>query len=168
MADTMDLYLLRHGEAGRSFAAAAKDSKRSLSEVGRKEVKRVAASMGALGIHFDSIVSSPLSRAAETADLVAMTTNPRVRVELWDELEPEGDQRRFCARLARLGRESSVLVVGHEPYLSSLIAGIIDARGARVVLKKAGLARVNVTVLGPDLKGELRWLLSPRVMKKIE
>ena len=163
----MNLYVLRHGEAGKSFNVAAKDGRRSLTEEGRKEVRRVAASLRVLGVHFDSIVSSPLSRATETAELVATETNPRVKVELWDELKPEGDKRRFYARLARLGRESSVLIVGHEPYLSSLIADIVDARGARLVLKKAGLARVNVTVLGPDVKGELRWLLSPRVLKKI-
>jgi phosphohistidine phosphatase len=167
LAGNLDLYLLRHGEAGKSLAAAATDSKRSLTEDGRKEVKRVAASLGVLGIHFDRIVSSPLSRAAETANLVAATTNPRVRVELWDELKPEGDPKRLWARLAGLGRESTVLIVGHEPYLSSLIAGIIDAKSARLVLKKAGLARVNVAVLGPDIKGELRWLLSPRIMKRI-
>jgi len=162
----VDLYLLRHGEAGKSLAVAEKDVARSLTVEGRKEVEKVATSMAKLGLKFDRVLSSPLNRARETAEIVAKSTGRKAKIEYWDELRPEGDKKAFTSRLAKLGHGSCVLVVGHEPYLTTLISEMIDARGG-ILLKKAGLARVRLTTFLPVAKGELRWLLSPRVMKGI-
>src|SRR5271157_102638 len=67
----LELYVLRHGEAGKSLAALVRDRKRSLTEQGKEEVQVAAKSISALDVKFDHIISSPLSRAAETAELVA-------------------------------------------------------------------------------------------------
>jgi len=163
----LELYILRHGEAGRSLAPSTRDSRRPLTEDGRKEVSEVAESIASLKIRFDHIVSSPLSRAAETALLVAKTAKPSVEVEFWDELKPEGDSKKFCSRLAKLGENSVVLAVGHEPYLTGLISEITGGPGARLVLKKSGLARISVSSFEPEFRGQLRWLLSPRILKRI-
>lgn len=163
----MDLYVLRHGVAGKSISELEKDRARSLTAEGKKEVEEVAAAIEHLGLKFDRVVSSPLSRAAETAEIVAKAMKGKRRVEYWDELKPEGDRRAFASRLAKLGHGSTVLVVGHEPYLTTMISEAIGAKGGRILLKKAGLARIRLTVLLPAPRGELRWLLSPRVMKDI-
>ena len=163
----LELYVLRHGEAGRSISPSARDSRRSLTEDGRQEVSEVADSIGSLRIRFDHIVSSPLSRAAETALLVAKTTRPRVEVEFWDELKPEGDSKKFRSRLAKLGENSIVLAVGHEPFLTGFISEVVGGPGARLVLKKSGLARISVSSFEPEFRGQLRWLLSPRILKRI-
>jgi len=163
----LELYILRHGEAGKSLGASVRDDKRSLTEQGRKDVQGAGEAIVELGIRFDHILSSPLNRAAQTAELVARTTRSKTRVEFWDELKPEGDQRALCSKLSLLGRESTVLVVGHEPYLTTLLRAIVGGNGARIVLKKSGLARVSVKKFGPEMSGELRWLLSPRVLNRI-
>ena len=72
---------------------------------------------------------------------------------------------------------SSILVVGHEPYLSSMINDIISNSDTdrnynknhnnNIILKKAGLSRIKITSTVPKFKGELRWLLTPRILKKI-
>jgi phosphohistidine phosphatase SixA len=60
------------------------------------------------------------------------------------------------------------LVVGHEPYLSGMIGELITgSRQVRIILKKAGVAKVNVTSFLPKPSGELRWLMTPRQLKKV-
>jgi phosphohistidine phosphatase len=164
----VDLYILRHGEAGNPLSVAAKDEVRTLTVDGKKEVEKIASSMARLDLKFDRVISSPLSRSRETAEIVAKVLKFKPRIEYWDELRPEGDRKGFVSRLAKLGHGSCVLVVGHEPYLSTFISEAIGARGGRIILKKAGLARVKLTAFLPVARGELRWLLSPRVMNEID
>jgi phosphohistidine phosphatase len=161
----MDLFVLRHGEAGARLEIAAKDSGRSLTATGREEVQIIAERISNLKLKFDHIVTSPLPRARETALIVAKIQ--KVKADEWDELKPEGDRQAFYRRLSKLKTNSSVLVVGHEPYLTTMICDVVGAPGGRILLKKGGLARVRVTALTPKVVGELRWLLSPRVIKKL-
>jgi len=164
----LELIILRHGEAGARVPVASKDSERSLSEVGRREVEEVARSLKSLKLEIDHIVTSPLARSLETAQVVAKELNRSKDLEIWDELKPEGDRAALYERLKRLKQESSVLLVGHEPYLSFLISDLISGNTrARIVLKKAGMAKVSVSELTPRASGELRWLLTPRQIKKL-
>ena len=162
----MDLYLARHGESGKSLADVKRDSVRSLTSQGRKEVEEIADSIEKLGVEFDEIATSPLPRARETAQIIAKRQK-KAELLLWDELRPEGDRRAMLSRLAKMGHESDVLLVGHEPYLTSVVADLMGARPGTILLKKAGLVRVRVTSFVPSAKGELRWLLSPRVLRAV-
>ena len=166
----MELYILRHGEAGKRLAAGSKDSQRALTVAGEQEVKEVAAGLGGLGIKPDFVASSPLARARQTAEITVKKLKVKKNnFELWDELKPEGSRDALYAKLARFKADDSVMIVGHEPYLSSLVRDLaFDGQGnARIALKKAGLARVAVTAFRPKPKGELRWLLTPRHLKRI-
>ena len=97
------------------------------------------------------------------------------KMEKWDELKPEGDRIDLYRKLSeKFKQDSSILIVGHEPYLSSLISEIISegnrvgTAGGRIALKKAGLAKVRITSSSHQMiQGELRWLLTPNHMKKI-
>jgi len=162
----MDLYLLRHGEAGKSMPGSSKDAKRTLTQDGRAEVEAVGKAIRMLDLGLDLLASSPLSRAFDTAAIVGRQIRLKGQVEVWDELKPEGERRTLYARLGRLRPDSSVMIVGHEPYLGNVVGDIIGGH-ARVNLKKAGLVRVRVSSVLPSPKGELRWLLSPRVLKAL-
>jgi phosphohistidine phosphatase len=163
----MELIILRHGEAGKRAPVASNDSERSLTVAGRDEVKEVAESMEELGITLDVIATSPLKRALETAQVAAKVLKREKALETWDELKPERDPKDLYRRLSKMKRDSSILLVGHEPYLSSMISELIGAkRGSRISLKKAGLAKVEIESLIPP-SGELRWLLTPRLLKKV-
>ena len=164
---SMDLYLVRHGESGSSLADVKRDKERSLTSEGREEVEEVADSISRLGLEFDEVATSPLPRAKETAQIIAKRQK-KAKLSVWDELRPEGDRRAMLSRLAKMGHESEVLLVGHEPYLTSLVADLMGAKPGTMLLKKAGLVRVRVTSFAPSAKGELRWLLSPRVLKAID
>ncbi|HUH82340.1 MAG TPA: hypothetical protein VLX33_00505, partial [Nitrososphaerales archaeon] len=107
----------------------------------------------------------------ETASLVNRALNRKGKVEEWRELSPEGSRDEFYRRLGKLRSASRVLCVGHEPYLTSAIndiAGRGSEKGAiRIVLKKAGLARLTVTGFTPRITGELRWLLTPKQIRRM-
>jgi phosphohistidine phosphatase len=164
----MDLIILRHGEAGKRMVVTGKDAERTLTVSGKEEVKEVAECMRNLSLKFDIIVTSPLKRATETSEIVAKTLKLEKAVEMWDELKPEGDSKALYRRLSKLKPDSSVLVVGHEPYLSSMIGELIGGKTeVRIVLKKAGLAKVELTSILPVPSGHLRWLLTPRLAKKV-
>jgi phosphohistidine phosphatase len=164
----LELIILRHGEAGARIHVASKDSERALTAVGRREVEEVAGSLKALKLEIDHIATSPLTRSLETARVVAKELNKSKDLQVWDELKPEGDRKALYERLAGLKQESSVLLIGHEPYLSFLISDLISGTTrCRIALKKAGMAKVVINSLTPKASGELRWLLTPRQIKKL-
>jgi phosphohistidine phosphatase len=164
----MDLLILRHGEAGKRMPMAATDTERSLTVHGREEVKGIAESIKSLKIDFDVIATSPLKRARETAEIVAKLLKVEKSLQTWDELKPEGETKDLYARLAKMKPDAEVLVVGHEPYLSGMISEVISGSSdARITLKKAGLARVEVTGFLPHPTGNLRWLLTPRIARRV-
>jgi len=163
----MELIILRHGEAGKRAPVASNDAERSLTVAGKDEVKEVAESFEELGIDLDLIATSPLKRALETAQIAGKVLKREKVIETWDELKPERDPKDLYRRLSKMKRDSSILLVGHEPYLSSMISELIGAkRGSRISLKKAGVAKVEIESLIPP-SGELRWLLTPRLLRKV-
>lgn len=164
----MDLFILRHGEAGKKLATGNRDFERSLTVAGQKEVAHIAKSLKDMGIKFDFILTSPLKRAHQTAAIVSKIFKNEKKMEDWDELKPEGNRPELYRKLTQFKQQSSVLIVGHEPYLSDMISEIIfDGKGKHVVLKKAGLAKIGIISASPKLHGELKWLLTPRHMKNM-
>jgi phosphohistidine phosphatase len=166
----VELYILRHGEAGKRIAAGSKDSERALTVAGEQEVREVAAGLAELGVRPNFVAASPLARAQQTAEIAVKKLKVKKNnFQLWDELKPEGSRLELYARLAKFKADDSVMIVGHEPYLSSLVRDLaFDGQGsARITLKKAGLAKVDITAFRPKAKGELRWLLTPRHLKRI-
>ncbi len=165
----MELYFLRHGEAGQRSSALSKDFERTLTVAGKKEIERIAKVVDKMENKFDKIISSPLKRASETADILAKELKLADELEIWVELKPEGKREDLYKKLSRLKRDSTVLLVGHEPYLSTTISEIISGTPAsRISLKKAGIARIRVMQFLPKPTGELRSLLTPRQLKSMD
>ena len=86
MLQNLNLYLLRHGEAGNRTAIPAKEAERSLTVAGRKELEEIATSMLSQGMRFDRILASPLKRAYETAAIVSQTFKTPSLLEQWNEI----------------------------------------------------------------------------------
>jgi phosphohistidine phosphatase len=162
----IDLFILRHGEAGNRMTVVEEDSERSLTTEGRTEMQKIAKSLKAVGLQTNQIYTSPLKRARETAEITAKILEIPT-LEEWDELKPDGSKAALYRKLARLEQNSRLILVGHEPYLSSMIGEIIGTPGARLVLKKGGLGKLRITSFNPQISGELRWLLTPRMITKM-
>ena len=164
----MDLFILRHAEAGKSIPAQGRDWERSLTAEGKEELEDVARALSRLKIRPDHIISSPLKRSRETANVVAKALKKRDKVEIWDELKPEGSKQELYKRLSKLKPESVVLCIGHEPYLTHAINEVMGHQGPpKVVLRKSGLARLSIKAFSPKVDGELRWLLTPRLLRRM-
>ena len=162
----IDLFILRHGEAGNRMTVVEKDSERPLTPEGRAEMQKIARSLKAIGLQTDRIYTSPLRRARETAEIAAKILEIPT-LEEWDELKPDGSKTGLYRKLARLGQNSRPILVGHEPYLSSMIGEIMGTTSAKIVLKKGGVAKVRITSFTPRVSGELRWLLTPKIIAKM-
>ncbi|MGZ5491070.1 MAG: phosphohistidine phosphatase SixA, partial [Nitrososphaeraceae archaeon] len=166
---------MRHGCAGNRLSDPMKDTKRQLTVSGKKEVVEIAKSLKKLGVNFNVIISSPLTRAFQTAKIIAEEYNLTEQIEQSEELKPNGSKDSLSNKLSKLSIDSVILIVGHEPYLSSMINDIIsnnadtdrnyNTNHNNIILKKAGLSRIKITSTVPKLKGELRWLLTPRILK---
>lgn len=164
----MDLYVLRHGEAGKSAPLSSKDFQRTLTESGKERIESIGDSLKDWKIDFDRILTSPLPRAEETASIVAKALKIEDRLEECNELKPEGDRLELYKRLAKMKRQSSIMIVGHEPYLSIMIGDVIAGNpNSHISLKKGGLAKIEINVFLPRISGELKWLLTPRQILRI-
>jgi len=161
----MNLYLLRHGLAAEpDVQSFSNDADRPLTPKGKSKLWEIAEGMAALELAFDLILSSPYLRARQTAEIVAEALKARKRLELSDTLAPAGSMKKLIALLKKLEPSAGdVLLVGHEPYLSELIALLVAGQaGLSVVMKKGGLCKLSAASLHPGRCATLEWLLTPK------
>jgi phosphohistidine phosphatase len=158
----MELYFLRHGIAADQGPAEQGDAGRPLTKVGISKMQAGARGMRRLGLRLDSLLSSPLVRARETAAIVAHELG--LELQLADELAPGCDMAQLFALLGEHRAAERVMLVGHEPDFSSMIAALT---GGQVQMKKGGLARVDIERLEQGA-GTLTWLLAPRIIRVVD
>jgi phosphohistidine phosphatase len=162
----MKLYILRHGDAVEHGDPRYKENERPLTAKGVQRTKDLAHALRQLEISIDLVLSSPLTRARQTAEIIARGLRLREkRLELTDHLAPSGSMQSLVERLHGVRSASdSVLLVGHEPYLSSLVSLLcIGGPGLPLALKKGGLCRLDVDEPSCGRCATLEWLFSPRL-----
>jgi phosphohistidine phosphatase len=156
----MDLFVLRHGKAEQSSEKA--DGKRVLTADGKDEMRKIGKWMQQKKFRFDVIATSPLTRAYETAEIVARSLGQKERLAVWEELEPGGDLDALSYRVSRCGEDAAILLIGHEPMLSMLISRIISGHDTvSLILAKGGLAKIRNFSFDKRPYGDLQWLLTP-------
>jgi len=156
----MQLYFLRHGQSVGRSAWKGPDGERPLTEEGRGALAHEAATLLRLGLKPDVIVSSPLVRARETAEIVAGGLGAGDRVVVDDRVAEWFGVRRLRKVLREHGDIKRIMLVGHEPDFSTIIGKLT---GGRVVCTKGSLARVDVDAADAGT-GELVWLLQAEVL----
>jgi phosphohistidine phosphatase len=153
----MQLYFLRHGEADWPHWTRP-DDERPLTDFGKKEVRQVAKSLGRLNVKPNLVVTSPLPRALQTAEVAAEQLKTKLRQD--EALEPGFGISELRTLLKRHGSKV-LMLVGHEPDFTSVISALT---GASLKLSKAGVALVD---FDPETeKGRLLWLFPPKVARK--
>jgi phosphohistidine phosphatase len=166
----LELYVLRHGEAVKNVQSgpSASDADRPLTLTGKKQVEEISYFLRNLNIKFNLILSSPLKRGHQTAFILAKIFKIVDRIEDCNELKPEGDKQVLIEKLSKLKEDSSVLIVGHEPFLSSFICDIAFGNpNGNLALKKGGFARLRILSKFPNMTAELRWLMTPSLMRRV-
>ena len=161
----MILYVLRHGIA-EDAPAGGDDGARKLTPRGREKMKVAAAGLKRLRIHFDAILTSPLARALETAEIVATglgnSNTPQVLPALATGVSPA----EVLQAIKPFARNEHVLAVGHEPQLSALVSVMLTGspEAIHLDLKKGGMVAVEMGAKGT---GKLRWMLSSRQLRRM-
>jgi phosphohistidine phosphatase len=162
----MNLYILRHASAGLRRRNPVLDLKRPLDKEGKKHCLQLAYVLNALNIQFDLIVSSPLKRCLQTASLIGTETGYEAQILNSNALAPEATFQQFQKLLRENPHAENLLVVGHNPNLSSFLGSLLvpaTSPEAKIRLRKGSMARVVLT-RGP---ATLQALLDPRTVRAL-
>ncbi len=166
----MNLYIIRHAIAvDEATSDYESDNERPLTDKGRKKMRQIAKALRNLGVEFDLILSSPYTRACETAGILADVFKMQKKVVFSDNLIPLMDPEILIGEINEKYSVDSMAVVGHEPHLSALI-GLLVAENPKidVTLKKGGVCYLTADDLHHhDHRATLEWLLTPGILMEI-
>ena len=165
----MDIYIIRHAIAvDRGTPEYEDDSQRPLTDKGKKKMRQIAKGLHTLGVDFDLILSSPYVRARETAEILADVFKTKADVAFSENLIPMGDPDLLISEINEKYSVDSIALIGHEPYLTSLISLLVsDSASLDMTLKKGGVCRLSADDLHLTRKTTLEWLLTPGILVEI-
>ena len=165
----MNLYLMRHGIAlPADDPSVAHDGERPLTPKGIKRTRKSARGLRRLNIPFDVILTSPVLRARQTADIVAGVLGAEALVQELSSLAPESTVDHLLFGLTRYQKYEHLLLVGHEPLLGNALSFLFGgqrANGAMVEFKKGALCCFAIDALSPPGRAKLRWFLTPKQLR---
>lgn len=161
----MNLYFLRHAIAVPRGTLGYQDEDRPLTAPGKRKMKGIAEGMLQMELGFDRILCSPYLRARQTAEIVSKSFSGEV--ELWKSLMPTANARQLIAALVRVP-ENNVLLVGHEPHLSTFISFLISGNfDSNIELKKGGLCKLSCEAISYGRCATLHWLMAPAQLRRL-
>lgn len=152
----MELYLLRHG-AAEDPSLPGSDRARRLTADGIIALRRTLQRVAALGVRPAVILSSPYRRAMETANIAAEILQYGDPILQARSLEPDSSSDELWNEVRLHSDAAAVLVVSHEPLLSSTLAWVTGASEAPAGFPAGGLARVDVDAAAAVPRGNLLW-----------
>ncbi|HXG94969.1 MAG TPA: phosphohistidine phosphatase SixA [Blastocatellia bacterium] len=164
----MELYIIRHAIAeplGQENDFL--DEKRALTSEGRDRMRESIKGLRKLGVEFDLILTSPLVRAVETAEIIASAFGlTKKDVEQTVNLAPGASFDELFAEIKKRTGVESIALVGHQPDLGNLISTIVTGgEGLSVQLKKGSVCAIRVSETVPTIRGELIYLLMPKQLR---
>ena len=175
----MNLYLMRHADAGVPRENPMLDAKRGLVKEGKQQCMLMAGVLAGLKAQIDVIIASPLKRARQSAQFVATEIGIESPILSSPALAPDGDYPAFQQLLAEHSSREGILVVGHNPNLHQFLARLISGNGnggngnghgyhppqggGSIRLRKGAIARVDLSRRPP----QLQWLIDPRLARVI-
>jgi len=160
------IYLVRHGVAVEQSPEFPNDDDRPLTSEGIERLRAQVLGMRELQVRLDRVLTSPLVRAAQTAEILAGGVGCTVPLVTVDALRPGGGYDALLAALGRLGDDRAVALVGHMPSLGEIAAKLIGAKEP-LAFKKGGTCCIETDGLQPTRAGQLRWFLPPRALRAL-
>jgi phosphohistidine phosphatase len=158
----MEIYLLRHGIA-EDHAPSGRDADRRLTDEGRQKLRRVLERAHAAGVNPSLILSSPLKRAIETAEIAARELGYEGKIVRSDSLTPDSSPSDVGSEIRTHRDESAVLLAGHEPLFSATVSWMLGSTHAMVEFKKGALIRIDVASPSAEPKGVLQWMITAKL-----
>jgi len=161
----MQLIIVRHAIAAPRGTPGIPVEDRPLTHEGEQKFREAAKGLASLVGRPEALLTSPWLRAKQTAAIAAAA---------WGRIEPletaalaSGSFEEQAAVLDRYPDDATVAVIGHEPWVSELLARLLGSRhDDRVEFKKGGAALVNIPGRLAE-GGQLVWYLPPKVLRKL-
>jgi phosphohistidine phosphatase len=166
MAHRFSLYLVRHAIASDKGDAYPDDAARPLTAEGMAKFRKAARGLADLGVEVDRVLTSPLVRARQTADILAAELPGHAPVVETAALQPGVPFERLIEALAGCTDCAAVAIVGHEPGIGDAAARLIGSASA-FEFKKGAVCRVDFESWPPRPPGTLHWFLTPKVLKAL-
>ena len=165
----MVIYFLRHANAGQKhFSDPSKDEKRPIDKIGEEQSHDVGRALAALGVTVNVIISSPLTRAMQTAAIVSQELGHEEKLVLDDALRPEATFEKFKALLNRHKDKAAIMVVGHDPSMTDFVNGVLSERqsvGGDRNEERPAWPRWRKILRRPAV---LKWCMPPKVVQRIQ
>jgi phosphohistidine phosphatase len=162
----MKLYLLRHGIAVERIGGVIRsDFERPLTDEGRRELEVISLALKRLNVKAELVISSPLLRAKQTAEIIAEVHALDKPIEISECLAPGGAVSDVYKVLRKFSSLQEVFLVGHEPDIGRLAGALLWA-GTEfdMPFKKAGICRIDISDVPPSYPGRLKWFVTPKMI----
>ena len=168
MPGPYELYLIRHGLAEERGEAWPDDTKRPLTDDGMSRLRKAARGLARLGVYGRRHPDEPAGpHAADGRDSSPAASTRGRRSSTSTRSRPDGTFAAVIADLEKHARKTRIALVGHEPTIGELAARLIGSRHP-IEFKKGAVCRIDVDDLPPAGPGDLRWLLTPKILRALK
>ena len=165
----MRLYIVRHAIAAPHGTPGIPDEDRQLTEDGIKKMRQAAAGLRSLDYIPELILSSPLIRARQTADILLEAFGKGIELKILPALAPSGIRPELYKSIAHYEKRlTSLMLVGHQPSLGEIAGEIIAGTpDCYIEIKKGGACAIELAGVGNPPKGSMISLLTPSILRGI-
>ena len=150
---------MRHGVA-EDTKSGGRDADRRLTEEGREKLRRVLERAHSAGVQPTLILSSPLKRAVETAEIAARELAYEGKILRAEALSPGSSPQAVWEEIRKYRDEKAILLAGHEPLFSATVGWMLGSTRAMVDFRKGALVRIDFDRLGSEPSGVLQWMIT--------
>ena len=165
----MRLYIVRHAIAVPHGTPGVLESDRPLTKEGISRMQQAAVGLRSLGYVPDLLLTSPLIRASQTAEILLEAFGKKVELKVTPALAPSGSRQELYEEIAGYAKKlNSLMLVGHQPSLGEIAGEIAWGSPEQYIeLKKGGVCTIEVESIRGVPKGTLVSLLTPSILRKI-
>jgi phosphohistidine phosphatase len=164
----MKLYIVRHGIAVPYTSFGISEEDRPLTPEGVDKMKRTAKGLHALGATPELVLSSPLPRALQTAEIVLAACGENIPLKLLPALVPGGNRTEIYHELGKHASLESIMLVGHQPSLGQIACDIAFGNPDNYLeLKKGGACALQLESVKPRPRGSLIWLMTSSILRQV-
>ncbi len=161
----MLVYILRHAIAAPRGVKLFPRDDRPLTEEGIEKMLKGAKGIIRIVDYVDIILTSPLVRAVDTAEIVAKALNVESKLQICNELAPGSSLNNLLAYMVKFKKLNSIMIVGHEPDLSYFASALLGKKSSIIEFKKGSLCCIEVTMIPSRRDGVLLWHLTPKQLR---
>jgi phosphohistidine phosphatase len=167
----MNLYIVRHGIAAPRGFPGMDDGERALTDEGVSKMKQIAAALCSLNCLPELVLSSPLVRAQQTAEILLQAFGNEIELRIIPELAPSGSRRDLYREISAIDKKgvNTLVIVGHQPSLGEIAGEIAFGSSNHFIeLKKGGVCAIEMEFVHDTLRGTLTALLPPSVLRRVK